>query len=278
MRKSEAASDISIGITALQHTAADPRGGPPGRPATLTSPYLSIVIPAYNEAARLPPTLLRIRDHLASWDQPYEIVVVDDGSSDGTAEAARQVGGPELAILRNERNRGKGYAVRRGMLEARGERRLMTDADLSTPIEELTRLMACMDEGYDIVIASRAMAGARIEVHQPWYREAMGRLFNLLVRVSTVPGLRDTQCGFKLFRADAARECFAAAVLDGFSFDVEALFIARRRGRRVAEIPVTWRNDAATRVSTLRGVLAFVDVFRIRMNGWRGRYALGPRS
>ena len=243
----------------------------------MSTPYLSIVIPAYNEAARLPPTLLRIRDHLASWNRPYEILVVDDGSSDGTAEAARSVGGSELTILRNERNRGKGYAVRRGMLEARGERRLMTDADLSTPIEELKRLMARMDEGYDIVIASRAVAGARIEVHQPWYRECMGRLFNLLVRVSTVPGLRDTQCGFKLFRAEAARECFAAAVLDGFSFDVEALFIARRRGHRVAEIPVTWRNDAATRVSTLRGVLAFVDVLKIRMNGWRGRYALGQR-
>ena len=243
----------------------------------MSTPYLSVVIPAYNEAARLPPTLLRIRDYLAAADRPYEIIVVDDGSSDGTAEAARRIGGPELTILINESNRGKGYAVRRGMLEARGERRLMTDADLSTPIEELARLMACMDEGYDVVIASRAMAGARIEVHQPWYREAVGRIFNLLVRVSVVPGLRDTQCGFKLFRADAARECFSAALLDGFSFDVEALFIARRRGRRVAEIPVIWRNDAATRVSTLRGVLAFVDVLKIRMNGWLGRYAFVRR-
>lgn len=243
----------------------------------MSAPDLSIVIPAYNEAARLPPTLLRIREHLAGWNRSYEILVVDDGSSDGTAEAARKVGGPELTILRNERNRGKGYAVRRGMLEARGERRLMTDADLSTPIEELTRLMARMDEGFDIVIASRAMAGARIEVHQPWYRECIGKLFNLLVRVSTVPGLRDTQCGFKLFRAEAARECFSAAVLDGFSFDVETLFIARRRGLRVAEIPVTWRNDTATRVSTLGGLLAFVDVLKIRINGGRGRYALGRR-
>jgi dolichyl-phosphate beta-glucosyltransferase len=246
----------------------------------LSTPYLSIVIPCYNEVARLPPTLLRVRDYLASWRRPYEIVVVDDGSSDGTVEAAQQAGGPELTILRNPRNRGKGYAVRRGMLAARGERRLMTDADLSTPIEELAPLMARMDEGFDVVIASRAMAGARIEVRQPAYRELMGKLFNLLVRLSAVPGLHDTQCGFKLFRAEAARECFGAAVLDGFSFDVETLFIARRLGYRIAEIPVTWRNDAATRVSTLQGMLAFADVLRIRMNAWRGRYlpARRPRS
>jgi dolichyl-phosphate beta-glucosyltransferase len=158
------------------------------------------------------------------------------------------------------------------MLLARGERRLMTDADLSTPIEELPRLLARMDEGYDVAIGSRALPGANIEVHQSWYRENAGRVFNLLVRAIALPGLHDTQCGFKVWRADAAREAFGVARLDGFCFDVEVLFVARRRGRRIVEIPVTWRNDAATRVGTFRGMAAFTDLLRIRVNEWRGRY------
>ena len=169
-------------------------------------------------------------------------------------------------------NRGKGHATRRGMLAARGRRRLMTDADLSTPIEELAVLMARLDEGYDVAIASRALAGARIEVRQPAYREGMGRLFNLLVRAVAVPGLHDTQCGFKLFTAAAAEQAFGPARLDGFSFDVETLFIARRRGLRIAEVPVTWRNDAASRVGPVNGFRAFADLARIRVNAWRGLY------
>src|SRR5881397_1211547 len=139
------------------------------------------------------------------------------------------------------------------MLAARGQRRLMTDADLSTPIEELPRFLARMDEGCDVVIGSRALPGARIEVHQPWYRENMGRLFNLFVRALAVPGVTDTQCGFKLFSAAAARDVFSAARLDGFSFDVEVLFLARRKGYRIAEVPVVWRNDAASRVASWAG-------------------------
>jgi len=132
--------------------------------------------------------------------------------------------------------------------------------------------MARMDEGYDVVIASRALPGANIEVHQPWYRENMGRAFNLLVRAVAAPGLHDTQCGFKLFAAAAAEEAFGAGRMDGFAFDVEALVIARLRGRRVAEVPVTWRNDAATRVGAFTGFLAFLDVLGIRWNAWSGRY------
>jgi dolichyl-phosphate beta-glucosyltransferase len=148
----------------------------------------------------------------------------------------------------------------------------MTDADLSTPIEELARLEASLADGHDVAIGSRGVAGAIIEVHQPWYREAMGRLFNVLVRLLALPGLHDTQCGFKLFTAAAAESAFGPACLDGFSFDVEVLYIARRRGLRIAEVPVTWRNDIATRVSLVRGGLAFLDVVRIRVNGWSGRY------
>jgi dolichyl-phosphate beta-glucosyltransferase len=235
----------------------------------VSDPALSVVIPAFNEAQRLPPTLEKIQRHLAGRPQEFEILVVDDGSADATAEVAARAG---ATVLRNEGNRGKGYSVRRGMLHAKGARRLMTDADLSTPIEELERLMACMDEGYDVVIASRAMAGSRVEVRQPWYRENLGRAFNLVVRALVLPGLQDTQCGFKLFTAAAARDAFAASRLDGFSFDVEALVAARRRGYRIAELPVTWRNDEATRVGMVRGGLAFLDLLRIRVHAWRGRY------
>jgi dolichyl-phosphate beta-glucosyltransferase len=195
-----------------------------------------VVIPAYNEAERLPRTLARVREYLDAWGRPYEIVVVDDGSADGTAERARAAGGDALTVVSNETNRGKGYSVRRGMLLARGERLLMSDADLSTPIEELPQLVARMDEGFDVVIASRALPGSRIEIHQPWYRENSGRVFNLLVRALALPDIHDTQCGFKLFSAAAARESFEAASLDGFCFDVEVLYIARRRGFRIAEI------------------------------------------
>ncbi|HSB62021.1 MAG TPA: dolichyl-phosphate beta-glucosyltransferase [Vicinamibacteria bacterium] len=238
----------------------------------MSAPPLSVVIPAYNEAERLPRTLERVTAYLAGRGLAHEIVVVDDGSTDGTAERARSCGGPALAVLRHEPNRGKGYAVRRGMLAARGERRLMTDADLSTPIEELARLEAALAAGHDVAIGSRAVPGANVEVHQPWYREAMGRLFNRLVRLLVLPGLRDTQCGFKLFTARAAETAFSAALLDGFSFDVEALYIARRHGLGVVEVPVTWRNDAATRVGLMRGGLAFLDLLRIRANALAGRY------
>jgi dolichyl-phosphate beta-glucosyltransferase len=240
----------------------------------MSAPRLSVVIPAYNEAKRLPLTLTRIRAFLDARGEDYEIVVADDGSRDDTARCARESGGPHLVLLSGGPNRGKGHAVRRGMLAARGALRLMSDADLSTPIEELGLLEARLREGRDVVIASRAAAGARIEVRQPFFREAAGRLFNALVRLLLVPGIADTQCGFKLFTAAAATASFEPAQLDGFSFDVEALFIARRRGLRIAEVPVRWRNDEATHVSAWRGATAFLDLFRIRLNAWRGRYSL----
>lgn len=233
---------------------------------------LSVVIPAFNEAARLPKTLARLREWLAGSHPRHEILVVDDGSADGTAEAAREAGGETLVLLRHEPNRGKGYAVRRGMLAAKGERRLMTDADLSTPIEELPRLMDELDRGAQVAIGSRAVAGARIEVHQSAFREAIGRVFNRLVQTLLLPGLSDTQCGFKLFTALAAEQAFGASRLDGFSFDVEALYIARRRGLQIAEVPVVWRNDEASRVSLGGGSAAFVDLVRIRMLAWQGAY------
>ena len=238
----------------------------------MSAPELSIVIPAYNEAARLPPSLEKILAWGRAWGRPFEVVVVDDASRDGTSERARQVGGEAVTVLRNEPNRGKGYSVRRGMLAARGTRRLMTDADLSTPIEDTGRLLAALDEGCEVAIGSRAVAGASVEVHQPWYREGSGRLFNLCVRALVLPGVRDTQCGFKLFTAPAAQVAFSPSRLDGFSFDVEALVVARQHGLRIAEIPVTWRNDVATRVGLTKGARAFADLLRIRWLRGRGTY------
>ncbi len=238
---------------------------------------LSVVIPAYNESERLPRSLGHLRQFFSAWAEPVEIVVVDDGSRDDTVERAVAVGGDALRLLRNPTNRGKGYSVRRGMLAARGRRRLMTDADLSTPIEDLPRLWAQMDAGVPIVIGSRALPESRIEIHQPWYRENMGRLFNLFVRFLAAPELKDTQCGFKLFSAAAAAEIFGRARMDGFAFDVEAIFLAKKLGFRVSEVPVTWRNDAASRVGLFKGFRAFPDLLQIRWNDWRGRYR-GPNT
>jgi dolichyl-phosphate beta-glucosyltransferase len=151
----------------------------------------------------------------------------------------------------------------------------MCDADLSTPIEEAEYLMAALRAGADVAVGSRAARGARIELHQPWYRENVGRLFNLVVRLTALSGIRDTQCGFKLFAGHVAEEVFALSKVNGFSFDVEALFLARRRGYRIAEVPVVWRNDAATRVTALKGARAFVDLLRLRLNALFGRYGTG---
>lgn len=226
-------------------------------------PALSVVIPAFNEEARLPATLATILPYLRGRGESFEVVVVDDGSRDRTAEVA-EAAGAEVRLLRNPGNRGKGYSVRNGMLEARGAWRLMSDADLSTPIEELDRLKAALREGDGVAIASRAMSGSNLEKRQSFARESSGRFFNLIVRWLHLPGIKDTQCGFKLFSAAAAEAAFRESRLDGFAFDVEALVLARRAGFGIREVPVTWRNDEQSRVSFVRGLAAFVDLFRLR--------------
>jgi len=224
---------------------------------------LSVVIPAFNEEKRLPGTLAAILPFLRSRGETFEVVVVDDGSTDGTVEAARRAG-PEVRVLQNPGNRGKGYSVRHGMLDATGAWRLMSDADLSTPIEELDTLQGALKGGVQIAIASRAVSGANLEKRQSIMRESSGRFFNLLVRALHLPGIRDTQCGFKLFSAAAAEAAFRDSTLDGFAFDVEALVRARRAGFAIREVAVTWRNDEQSRVSLGRGLAAFVDLFRLK--------------
>jgi glycosyltransferase involved in cell wall biosynthesis len=237
---------------------------------------ISIVIPAYNEEKRLPATLAAVEAYLArsGWEFA-EIVVVNDGSGDGTADAARQAG---ARVLENPGNRGKGYSVRHGMLEAKGAWALFTDADLSAPIEELERLWSAVKSGgAEAAIGSRALDRSLIGVHQPFFRETMGRLFNIVMRAITGLPFRDTQCGFKLFEARAAREIFGRQLLDGFGFDVEVLYIARRLGCRVLEVPVRWNDVAGTKVSLWRGVKAFADPMQVRWNGFRGKYGNAVR-
>lgn len=236
---------------------------------------LSIVIPAYNEAKRLPASLDAILGYVGSQAFETEILVVDDGSNDGTAECVLEYIAEHscVRLLRNPGNRGKGYAVRHGMLEASREWRLFTDADLSAPIEELSKLFAAaMRENAAVAIGSRALDRSLIGVHQPLTREYAGRLFNVVMRGVTGLRLYDTQCGFKLYRSDAAKEIFSRQQLDGFGFDVEDMFLAHLLNIRVVEVPVRWNNVEGTKVSFLTGIDSFLDPFRIRWMQLAGKY------
>ena len=228
---------------------------------------LSVIVPAYNESRRLPASLERMRAYFDTLGEEYELIVVDDGSTDSTAAIVeeRQASWPELRLVRLRRNSGKGWAVREGMLAASGEHRLFSDADLSTPLEELPRLREKLEGDCHVAIASRALPGATLEVHQPWRREFMGRTYNRMLRVVALPGLHDTQCGFKVFTADAAVACFTPLKTRRFGFDSEVLLRARKRGWRIAEVPVRWSHVEDSRVSALRdSVRTFWDLLRLR--------------
>ncbi len=234
-------------------------------------PFLSVVIPAYNEEKRLGPTLARIKEYLAAQDYSSEIIVVDNASKDRTIEVAR-AGGAEVI---EEPRRGKGAAVRTGMLAARGDYALFSDADLSTPIEEVEKLLDRLRSGYHIAIASRALPESNITRHQPWYREIVGRGGNLLVRIVAVRGIADTQCGFKLFPRELAQRIFRVARLTGAAFDVELLFIAQKHGLKIAEVPVTWVDSPDTRFNRVTDSFdAVKDLVRVRANWVLRRYRI----
>jgi dolichyl-phosphate beta-glucosyltransferase len=248
-----------------------------------SAPELSIIIPAYNEEKRLSRTLARIRDYFASQNAGpghidlcnVEIIVVDDGSTDATAkiveDLARQL--PGIRLIRNQGNRGKGFSVRHGMLEARGRIALFTDADLSSPIEESRKLFSALDAGNDVAIGSRALDRSLIAVRQSRFREVAGMIFNGFVRVFTGLPFHDTQCGFKAFVLARARIVFEQQRIERFGFDPEILFIAKRHGLRSVEVPVRWSHDEGTKVHVFRdSLLMFSDLVIIRWNALAGRY------
>ena len=260
------------------------RGGVDGQSATTTGPSLSLVVPAYNEAARIGATLAAAVAFLAA--QPYagELIVVDDGSTDDTLALATAFAGrdPRVVAVANP-HRGKAYAVRSGVARARGKVIGFTDADLATPIDSLDRVLPLLADGTDVVIGSREGKGA-VRRDEPFYRHLMGRVFNGLVQLLALPGIQDSQCGFKILRGPVARELFGALLLYGddapppkgpavTAFDVELLYLARRRGYRIAALPVLWRYVAGSKVSSLRdSVRLFRDVVMVRLNALLGRY------
>jgi glycosyltransferase involved in cell wall biosynthesis len=238
-------------------------------------PYLSIVIPAYNESARIEQTLERVMECVYSLDWDAEVLVVDDGSADDTREIVKRWMDvhPRLHLVRNPGNRGKGYSVRNGLLQAAGDVVMFTDADLSAPMEEAERLLAAIDEGADVAIGSRWIDRTRQTIHQPFYRQLFGRCFNTICR--TVMGLpfKDTQCGFKAFRRPVAQIVFRLQRIERWGFDPEVLFIARKLRFRIREVPVTWGHDERSRISYLKdGMKMLEELAYIRCNSIFGRY------
>lgn len=233
----------------------------------MSTSHLSVVIPAYNEEARLGNTLDAVMQFLKSQSYPSEIIVVDDGSRDNTVNlAAQKLQGFPSSVVQYGANRGKGYAVKQGMMKAEGEFILFSDADMSTPIEEASRFLDLLkNQGYDVVIGSRALEDSDVQIRQNIFRQAIGVIFNRLARLLSFRGIHDSQCGFKCFRRDAAKDLFGRQKLDGFSFDAEILYLAQTRGYKIFEAPVIWRNSAQTRVQLLTDPLnMFLDLLRIR--------------
>jgi len=237
---------------------------------------LSIVVPAYNEAARLEPTLRRAIAYCRSRGEAIELIVVDDGSADATSALVDRIAAEleEIRLIRLPVNRGKGYAVRTGMLNARGSAVLFMDADGATPIAEIERLEAALAAGADGAIGSRALGSDGVQISARWYRRLIGRAFHTLVELLAIRGYRDTQCGFKLFRAAVAHDLFSRVRMNGFSFDVEALLMARHRGYQIAEVPVNWRHQPGSRVNLVLDSLRMLrDLVVMRAHMLRGDYA-----
>jgi len=239
----------------------------------MPTPYLSIIIPAYNEENRLPHTLEQVFSFLAEQEYEAEIIIVENGSNDHTFKIAQEFSAvfPNLYVFHNDLA-GKGKAVQRGMLEARGQYRIFCDADLSMPIEEVARFIPPHNDT-DIVIASREVEGA-IRYDEPLQRHITGRIFNLIIRMLALPDIHDTQCGFKGFRADVAEDIFLYQSIEGWAFDVEILYIAKLRGYKITELPIPWYYRQESKISVFRDSLRmFLDILKIRRNARQGRYA-----
>jgi glycosyltransferase involved in cell wall biosynthesis len=237
------------------------------------SPLLSIIIPAYNEEKRLPQSLKTVLNFLDGQDFEAEVIVVDNGSVDRTADIVKDLSKENQNLkLYQEQIAGKGLAVRRGMLESTGEFRFICDADLAMPIEEVLRFLPPEQMNYDIAIGSREAPGA-VRYDEPSYRHFIGRVFNNIVRIMAVPGFMDTQCGFKCFRGEIADDLFKVQLLDGWTFDVEVLFIAQRRGYRIIEVPINWYYFPGSRIHVVRdSINMFLDLFKIRINWMKNLY------
>jgi dolichyl-phosphate beta-glucosyltransferase len=239
---------------------------------------LSVIIPVYNEEKRVPKTLDAVFAYLKAKKVPSEIIVVDDGSSDRTLEVVgafkrKTTARQKLVILKQKTNRGKGSAVRTGALAAKGRIVLYMDADNATPITEFERFKPAFQKGYEVVVGSRALDRKQVKVHQPLYREAIGRVGNILIQLLVIPGIADTQCGFKAFTQKAAKTVFPLQTIDRFGFDVELLYIAKKHRFKILETPVEWFDDPNTRVNAVRdSIRTFTELFIIRWNALRGRY------
>lgn len=243
----------------------------------MSNKTFSLIIPAYNEASRISETLTACSEYLAGQPFDSEIIVVDDGSTDDTSEIVRR-GFPNVKVIRYPDNRGKGHAVKVGISAATGEFRLFYDADGSTPISELEKVWPLVENGVDIVIGSRALLDSDIAVKQPWYRQNMGRIYNLLLRMLGLTRFPDTQCGFKMMNADSATSVMPLITRDGFGMDCEMLAIAERQGYRIEQLPVRWLNSEDSRVRVLRDSLNMVrEVLVVRWNLLTGKYQSAPK-
>ncbi|MCX8016035.1 MAG: glycosyltransferase family 2 protein [Patescibacteria group bacterium] len=242
----------------------------------MAKPFLSVIIPAYNEAERIPKTLLDMDKYLSQAGFSYEIIVVNDGSKDKTAEVVEKMRPliKNLKLIDNKFNQGKGGVVAQGMLEAKGLIRLFADADNSTPIEQIEKFFPYFKEGYDVVIGSRAMKDSQLAVKQPFYRQILGRLGNLVIRLLAVPAIKDTQCGFKAFTEQAAEKIFSQLTIKRWGFDVEVLVIARLLGYRIKEVGIRWINDPHSKVKASAFLEVLTEVLKIRLNIWRKKYKL----
>jgi len=245
----------------------------------MKKPYLSIIIPAYNESRRLPLTLMDIDKHMSDVSFSYEIIIVDNNSSDGTYELS----GRFASIMKHVsviecRTQGKGAAVQKGMLEAQGDVRLFTDADNSTSITHFFAMEPYLKEGYDVVIGSRDLPDSKLDPPQPWYRRILGDMGNLFIQSMLLWGIKDTQCGFKAFSAKAAEDVFSKSVVFGWGFDVEVLALAKREGFRIKEIPVVWVNAAFSRVKPTAYLFVLFEVVKIKLRFMRGKYDVGNKD